>query len=388
MALPLSYNFRNVFVRWKSSVLAILGIALVVTVFVTLSGMSSGFRHALRSTGRTDNAIVYQKGSASELTSSISKEQENFVTVDSRIQRDANGKPLASPEMVVVANLLHRKDRTPTNVTIRGVTPAAFEVRGGITIKEGRRLTFGLQEVIVGQRIAERIEGLDLNSTFKLQKLDWKVAGIFASDGSGFESEIWMDSKVLSQAFNRRDMAQSITLRLTDPSVLREIATELEADPKVQVELKQERQYYEEQAGPIANAILALAGFVSIVMGIGAIFGGMNTMYAIVSQRTREIGTLRALGFSQGSILFSFMVESVLLALIGGVAGCVLATFSNGFSAATGGPGFSEVAFAFRITPEIYGYGLGFAAFMGLLGGLLPAIRAAGVPIAAALKDS
>ena len=388
MALPLSYNFRNVIVRWKSSLLAIFGIALVVSVFIALAGMSNGFRHALRSTGRTDNAIVYQRGSASELTSSIPKDQENFLKVDARIQRDANGRPLASPEMVVVANLLHRKDLTPTNVTIRGVTPLAFDVRGGISIREGRRLTFGLGEIIVGQRIAERIEGLDLNGSIKIQKLDWKVVGIFTSEGSGFESEIWMDSKVLSQAFNRREMAQSISMRLTSASVIPAFAEELKADPKVQVELKEERQYYEDQAGPIANNLLALAGFVSIVMGIGAVFGGMNTMYAIVSQRTREIGTLRALGFSRASILFSFMVESVLLALIGGAVGCVLAMPASTLTAATGGPGFSEVAFAFRITPEIHACGLGFAALMGILGGLLPAFRAAKVPIAAALKDS
>ncbi len=388
MALPLSYNFRNVIVRWKSSLLAIFGIALVVSVFIALAGMSNGFRHALRSTGRTDNAIVYQRGSASELTSSIPKDQENFLKVDARIQRDANGRPLASPEMVVVANLLHRKDLTPTNVTIRGVTPLAFDVRGGISIREGRRLTFGLGEIIVGQRIAERIEGLDLNGSIKIQKLNWKVVGIFTSEGSGFESEIWMDSKVLSQAFNRREMAQSISMRLTSASVIPEFAEELKADPKVQVELKEERQYYEDQAGPIANSLLALAGFVSIVMGIGAVFGGMNTMYAIVSQRTREIGTLRALGFSRASILFSFMVESVLLALIGGAVGCVLAMPASTLTAATGGPGFSEVAFAFRITPATHACGLGFAALMGILGGLFPAFRAARVPIAAALKDS
>lgn len=388
MALPISYNVRNVIVRWKSSVLAIVGIALVVTVFIALAGMSSGFRHALRSTGRTDNAIVYQRGSASELTSSIPKDQENFLKVDERVRRDANDRPMASPEMVVVANLLHRSDLTPTNVTIRGVTPAAFDVRGGVAIKSGRRLQFGLPEIIVGERIAERIAGLDLNGTLRMQKLDWTVVGTFTADGGGFESEIWMDSKVLSQAFNRREMAQSITLRLSDASVIPAFAEELKSDPKVQLELKEERQYYEDQAGPIANNLLALAGFVSIVMGIGAIFGGMNTMYAIVSQRTREVGTLRALGFSRWSILTSFLIESVLLALLGGVLGCVLSIPANGLTAATGGPGFSEVAFAFHITPMHYAAGLGFAACMGLLGGLLPAWRAARLPIAVALKES
>lgn len=388
MPLPLSYNVRNVIVRWRSSLLAIVGIALVVTVFIALVGMSSGFRHALRSTGRTDNAIVYQRGSASELTSSIPKDQENFLKVDPRVRRDAGGQPMASAEMVVVANLLHRSDLTPTNVTIRGVTPAAFDVRGGIAIKAGRRLQFGLPEIIVGERIAERIQGLDLNGSIRMQKLDWQVVGIFTADGGGFESEIWMDSKVLSQAFNRREMAQSITLRLTDPGDLTAFAEELKSDPKVQVELKEERQYYEEQAGPIANTLLVLAGFVCTVMGIGAIFGGMNTMYAIVAQRTREVGTLRALGFTRGSILASFLVESVLLALLGGLLGCLLSIPAHGLTGATGGPGFSEIAFAFHITPLHYSAALGFAALMGLLGGLLPAWRAARLPIAVALKES
>lgn len=387
MALPVSYNLRNVFVRWKTSLLAIFGIALVVAVFVVLTGMSSGFRHALRSTGRTDNAMIFQRGSASELTSSIPRDQENFLMVDPRIARDAEGKILASPEMVVVANLPRRLDGSPTNVTIRGVGPAAFDVRGGITIEEGRRMTFGLQEIIVGRRISQRMAGLDLGGTLRMQKRDWKVVGVFSADGGGFESEIWMDSKMLAQAFNRGVMAQSISVRLKDPGVIPTFAEELKSDPKVQVELKEERQYYEDQAGPIASSLLALAGFVSVVMGIGAVFGGMNTMYAIVAQRTREIGTLRALGFTRGSILLSFLLESMILAIIGGAVGCVLAIPFNGITTATGGPGFSELAFAFRITPLHFAAGLGFAAVMGLVGGLLPALRAAGVPISAALKD-
>ena len=390
MALPLSYNVKNVSVRWKSTILAILGIALVVTVFVALSGLASGFLHALRATGRQDNAIIVQRGSATELTSLIPKEQENFLVVDDRIARDANGTPLASPEMVVVANLKHRKDGSPTNVTIRGVSPRAFEVRGGIAIAQGqgRRFTFGLDEIIVGERIASRVADLDVGGTIRMQKRDWKVTGIFNAEGGGFESEIWMDAKVLSQAFNRREMAQSITLRMKDPAQIPSFALELQSDPKVQVELKQEQAYYADQAGPVATNILALTLFVSIVMAIGAVFGGMNTMYAIVAGRTREIGTLRALGFSRRSILLSFLVESLYIALLGGVLGYLLSLPANGMSAAMGGPGFSEVAFAFRITPTDQAYGLAFAGIMGVLGGLLPAVRAARIPISSALKEA
>ncbi|MBI4601149.1 MAG: ABC transporter permease [Planctomycetes bacterium] len=388
MALPLSYNYRSLLVRWKTTLLAVSGIALVVLVFVALLGMSSGFRHALRATGSPANAIVTQKGSGTELTSVVPKEQTDVLLVDSRVQRDAAGNPLGSPEQLVVVNLKHRRDGTPTNVAVRGVTPAAFDVRSGVRVREGRRFTFGLDEVIVGERIAQRIQGLDLGGAIRFQKRDWRITGVFTAEGSGFESEIWMDSKVLRQAFNRREMSQSLTLRLTDRKHLAELAADLARDPKLQVEVQEERQYYEDQAGPIASNLLYLAYFVSTIMGIGAVFGGMNTMYALVASRTREIATLRALGFSRRSVLLAFLIESQLLALAGAALGCALAVPVSGLSAATSGPTFSELAFAFRITHEQCTAGVIFAALMGLAGGLLPALRAARMPIAAALKEA
>jgi len=388
MALPLSYNLRNLKVRWQLTLLAVGGIALVVAVLVVLMAMAQGFSLALRATGSADNGIVTQRGSNSELTSGISQENAATIIADGRIARNDKGEILASPENVVVANLKRRADGQPTNVLIRGVTPVAFEVRRGIKLVAGRRFQPGLYEVMVGKRIAERIQGLDVGGTIKLQRKDWQVVGIYTSDGSGFESEIWADRDAMAPAFNRGGGYQSITLRLQDPSTLPAFNEQLKADPQFQVKLDQELKYYSDQAGSVSGQLMALAIFVAIVMGFGAVFGAMNTMNGIVAARTREIATLRALGFSRLSILVSFVIESTLLALVAGTIGCLLALPANGFTSATGNANFSELAFAFRITPAALAGGLVFALVMGVIGGLLPAIRAARMPIATALREA
>lgn len=388
MALPLSYNVRNIRVRWQVTLLAVLGIALVVAVFAVLMSMSAGFTQALRATGRPDNAIVVQRGSNSELTSWMSVDHRSILTVDSRVALGADGRPLASPEIVIVMNKL-KKNGEPTNVTIRGVTPMAFQVRGDIRIVRGRNFTPGLSEIIVGEKIADRIAGLDLGSTVPLQKRDWQVVGVFASDGNAFESEIWGDHDVMGPAFERNGGSNSLTLRLRDPKELAELDRTIRANPQMQLQAVSERKYYADQAGPLAQILRSLATFVSFVMGIGAVFGAMNTMYAIVAARTREIGTLRALGFPRRSVLTAFVIESVFLALIGGALGCLLALPMNGFSTGTGQTmSFSELAFAFRITPGIVLASMIFAVLMGLVGGLLPAARAARLPITTALREA
>jgi putative ABC transport system permease protein len=387
MALPLSYNVRNVRQRWQVTLLAIFGIALVVTVFVFLTAMSSGFRLALRATGRTDNAIIVQRGSNSELTSGIARAQASVMMVDSRVARGADGQPLASPEILVVANLKRKVDGADVNVSIRGVTPAAFAVRGGIRMARGRPFTAGLDEVVVGERAAERF-GLEVGGSVPIQKHDWKIVGVFSSEGSGFESEIWGDLNVMAEPLRRTGGYQVVAVRLADPSTLDAFKKTLEEDPQQQVTVTQERAYYEAQAGGIASALMGLAIFVAVVMGTGAVFGAMNTMYALVAARTREIGTLRALGFSRRSVLFSFVTESVFLAFVGGVLGCILALPANGVTSATNGANFSELAFAFRITPFALIVGIVFALVMGVLGGLLPAFRAARMPITSALREA
>lgn len=389
MALPvLSYNLRNVRQRWRVTALAIGGIALVVAVFVTLVALATGLRVALAATGSPRNAIAVQRGSVQELTSGISREDALVLADDSRVARDAAGRALASPEIIVAATLPRKADGTLTNVQFRGVSPMAFEVRAGVRIVDGRNLTPGLTEVVVGERLRERYAGADIGSTIRLQKRDWTVVGVFSAEGSSFESEVWADVDAVASAFNREGGYQSVSLRLVDPASLPAWAEEVSRNPRLRVDLKSERQFYEDQAGPVGAALFALAIFVSLVMAVGAVFGAMNTMYAVVAQRTREIGTLRALGFSRTSILLSFVVESVLIALVAGVLGALLALPANGLTAATGNVTFSDLAFAFRVTPRAIVAGLSFAVLMGLVGGLLPAFRAARMPITAALREA
>ena len=389
MALPLSYNVRNLRSRWKVTLLAIFGIALVVAAFVTILSMARGFNIALSSTGSDNNAIVTQRGSLSELTSWIDIGHANLISVDPRVARGADGKPLASCEVVVITTRPQKRTGLPTNITFRGVTPNAFKVRNSIKVVEGRNFTPGLYEVIVGRKMAERVTGVDVGSTINIQRKNWKVVGLFAADDSSFESEIWGDYDAMAPAIGRNGGCESLTVRLTNPSVLSGFDKDLRANPQIQVQADSERKYYENLAGSVATALIFLASFVAIVMGVGAVFGAMNTMYAIVSQRTREIGTLRALGFSRFSILVSFVMESVLLALVGGIVGCLVAVPMNGFTAATGQTAsFSELAFAFKITPGIVLVGLIFAVLMGFVGGLLPAVRASQMPITKALREA
>ncbi len=389
MAIPLSYNVRNVKVRWQLTLLAISGIALVVAVFAVLMSMTEGFKTALRSTGRTDNAIVVQRGSGSELTSGISLEDRNTILVDERVARDTSGQPLASWEQVIVIGLPRATDGQPANVTLRAVIPRAFEVRGGIRVVEGRSFTPGLDEVIVGRKLTKRIRGLAIGENVKYQQKLFKIVGLFESEGAAFESEIWGDFDTFSAIFQRGGGSNSLVLRMKDPAAIPELDRFIRAQPQMQLQALSERKYYEEQAGPLSQALSGLANFVAFVMGIGAVFGAINTMYAIVASRTREIGTLRALGFSRRSILTSFLIESVILATIGGAIGCLLAFPMNGFSTGTGQTqSFSEIAFAFQITPRIVLIGMSFAVVMGVLGGLLPALRGSRLPITSALREA
>ena len=382
MALPLIYNVRSLGQRWKVTLLAVIGIGMVVAVFVTLLAMESGFRISLRSTGSPDNGIVTQRGSMSELTSWMNIADANVIKVDPRVARDAAGQPLASCEVVILSNRPRKSDGQPANVTFRAVTPEAFKVRNQVKIVEGRNLTPGLYEVIAGKKIADRVNGLSIGSEVPLQRKQWKVVGLFTADGSSFESEVWGDYDAMAPAIGRNSGCSSLTLRLADPRTLAAFDKDVRANPRVQLQVDSEPKYYENLAGGTSTALLILAGFVGVVMGIGAVFGAMNTMYAIVSQRTREIGTLRALGFSRFSILLSFMMESVLLSLVAGVLGCLLASTMNGFTAGTGNTqSFSELAFAFRVTPPIIAIGMIFAVVMGILGGLLPAMRASRMAI-------
>ena len=389
MALPISYNVRSLRVRWQVTMLAVFGIALVVSVLTVLMAMSEGFSIALRATGRKDNAIIVQRGSMSELSSGVSLEHRNLFSVDERVARGSDGQPMASPEHVIVIALPKLSDGQATNVSIRAVTPRAFEVRGGIEITEGRRFTPGLDEVIVGEGLVRRIQGMHVGGDVSYQRKQFRIVGIFASQGGAFESEIWGDFDVFGAMFQRGGGCNALVVRMKDPGEIKALNKFIRSQPQVQLQAVEERKYYADQAGTLTDSLNGLARFVAVVMGIGAVFGAMNTMYAIVAARTREIGTLRALGFARRAILFSFVVESVFLALVGGALGCLLAFPMNGFSTGTGQTqSFSEIAFAFRITPGIVMAGMIFAGVMGLIGGFLPALRAARLPITTALREA
>jgi len=388
MAIPLAYNLRNIRQRWQVTLLAIAGIALVVTVFVIMIALTSGLRIALAATGSPDNAIVVQRGANAELTSGIARANADVIAADSRVARTRDGKPAVSPEIVVVATLPKRANGLHANVQLRGVSPAAFDVRANVRVTEGRRMEPGTTEVVVGRRVIERFSGADVGSAIRIKQRDWLVVGVFDADDSSFESEIWGALDVMASVFNRQGGYQSLTVKMADPGQLAGWASEVKANPRLPVDIKSEPVFYEEQAGPVAGALLGLTIFVSFVMAIGAVFGAMNTMYAVVSLRTREIGTLRALGFARRSILVSFVLESTFIALVAGALGVLLALPANGLTTATGNVTFSELAFAFRITPRAILGGMVFAGFMGVVGGLLPAVRAARLPILSALREA
>jgi len=387
MPLPLSYNVRSVRVRWPVALLAVVGIALVVAVFAVLMAMSQGFAAALRGTGRPDNVIVVSRGSNSEVVSFVELEDRNAILDHVPAVRGPDGQPLVSCEWVSVMALPRKSDGRRTNVVLRSVTPQTLLVRTGIRVTAGRLFTSGSDEVVVGRRILDRVRGLELGGVLRYQRKPLRIVGVFESEGAAFESEVWGDFETQRATFRRGTGSKSLVFRVEDPKQIAALDRWIRLQPNMLLRAVSERQYYDDQAGPVANTIKALGLLVAVVMGIGAVFAAMNTMYRIVASRTREIGTLRAVGFSRRAILSSFVLESALLGLAGGALGCLVASSVHGYSTGTSNlQSFSEVAFAFRITPAIIASSLGFALLMGVLGGLLPAARAARLPIAAAVR--
>ena len=372
--------------RWRVTVLAICSIALVVAVVDVLMSMSEGFATTLRSTGRPDNVIILERG-AMEMASTVTLAQRNVILDDPRLARGPDGQPVAAWEVLTVIALPRKANGRRASVRLRLVSAKAFEVRGGIRMTAGRRFTHGLDEVVVGQRIIDRVRGLALNGTVRFRRKEFKIVGIFESSGAAFESEIWADFDTASPLFGRGTDVKSIVARMKDPAQIPAFDRWMRNQPGLRQQALPEVQYYENQSGVVSTTLKALAALVAVFMGAGAVFGAMNTMYAIVAVRTREIGTLRALGFARGAILFSFVAESALLALVGGVLGCLLAFGTHGYSTSVSNmQSFSEVAYAFRVTPRIIASGMVFAWVVGVVGGLLPALRAARLPIAMAVR--
>jgi putative ABC transport system permease protein len=389
MAIPFSYNIRSVGARWANAVVSVLGIAGTVGVFLAMLAMARGFQATLIASGSLDNVIILRAGADSEMTSAVSLDQVRIIGDAPEIARSADGSPLLSPEVVVIGAFPLMTTGTDANVQIRGLNERVLDVRPTVHVTEGRFFKPGLAELVVGKYAVTTYRGFGLGATVDFGGQDWRVVGIFDSGGSAFDSELWCDSNLLSQTFGRSDnVYQSVTARLDSRNDFTALKDTLTADPRMTVDITGERAYYAKQSQAVSMLIRVLGFLVAFVMAIGAVFGALNTMYSAVAARAREIATLRALGFGGTSVVVSFVAESVLIALIGGVLGCIAVLPLNGFTAGTmNWQTFSHLAFAFKVTPSLMLWGLGFAALMGFIGGLLPAVRAARMPVATALRE-
>jgi putative ABC transport system permease protein len=388
MAIPIIYNLRSVRARWVSAIVAVLGIAGTVGVFIAMLSLARGFKATLVASGSPDNALIRRAGSTGEIDGTVPLDQVKVIQDTPGIARDGD-RPLVSPEVVVIAAFPLKATGTDANVQVRGVSPDALKVRRNVHMKEGRFFQAGLNELIVGRNVPSTYAGLNLGDTVRFGGGNWSVVGVFDAGGSAFDSEVWCDAHVLSQVYKRpENIFSSITVRLTSPAALTQLKDSLTSDPRMQVQVDREVDYYEKQSRGLTTLITILGTLVAGVMGIGAIFGALNTMYSAVSERSREIATMRAIGFGAAAIIVSFIFEALFISLIGGVVGCAAILPLNGFTtSAMNWQTFSHLAFAFRVTPLLLGIGVGFALLMGLAGGVPPAIRAARRPVVLALRE-
>ncbi len=387
MAIPVVYNVRSVRQRWTSAVVAVLGIAGTVGVFVAMLSLAHGFKATLVSSGSADNAMVRRAGSTSEMDSSITLDQVKVLEDEPGVARGPNG-PLVTSETVVIAPFPLRSTGTDANVQIRGVSSKTLEVRKKVKIVAGRFFEPGVAELIVGHNAVNTYSGLTLGSNVTFGGGTWRVVGVFDAGGSAFDSEVWCDARVLNQIYHRPDnVFQSVTLHLTSPAALRQFKDAVTSDPRLTVDVSREVDYYDKQSRALTVLITTLGGIVAFIMGIGAVFGALNTMYSAVAERSREIATLRAIGFGAGSVVFSFVLEALLISFAGGLLGCLAVLPLNGLTTgAMNWQTFSHLAFAFKITPPLLIQGVIFALVMGVVGGLPPALRAARRPVAPALR--
>ncbi|MEO1766834.1 ABC transporter permease [Thiobacter aerophilum] len=386
MGVPFSYVARNLATRRATTLLTASGMALVVFVFATVLMLSEGLRAALVQSGSPDNAVVIRRGAQTEVQSGVERAQAAIVESQPEVAFDAHGQLLASREIVVLISLRKRAGDGPANVTIRGVGPQGAALRPQVRLTDGRPFRPGASEVIAGRNVAARFQGAGLGETLRFGQREWRVVGLFDAGGSAFDSEIWGDADQLMQAF-RRPAYSSVIVRLRNPQAFDAFQARLASDPRLTVETKRETRFYADQSETLARFIEILGLALAVIFSAGATIGAMITMYAAVANRTQEIGTLRALGFTRRRILTAFLAESLLLALIGGVIGVVAASFMQVFTLSTmNWQTFAEIAFGFRLTPRIVAASLGFALAMGVAGGFLPALRAARLNIVDALR--
>jgi putative ABC transport system permease protein len=388
MAIPLTYNLRSLRVRWASTVVAVLGIAGTVGVFVAMLSLAKGFKATLVSSGSPHNAIVRRAGATSEMDGAVNVDHVKIIENAPGVERGESG-PLASPETVVIAAFPLKATGTDANVQVRGVSPKALDVRDNVKIVSGRVFQPGLNELVVGRYVAGTYSGFELGNTVKFGGGTWTVVGVFDAGGSAFDSEVWCDAKVVKDVYKRPpNVFSSVTVRLTSPDALAHFKDALTSDPRLTVQVDREIEYYDKQSRALTRLILVLGTMVGIVMGIGAVFGALNTMYSAVAERTREIATMRALGFGAGSVVSSFVFEALCIAFIGGVLGCLAVLPLNGLTTGTmNWQTFSHLAFAFRVTPGLLVGGVVFALLMGIIGGVPPAVRAARARVAVALRE-
>jgi putative ABC transport system permease protein len=382
-------NLRTLPERRGTSGATTFGVAAVVAVFVAVFSIAEGFRITMTATGSPDTAIVLRGGSDSEMMSGLQHDETRVIADAPGILRTPEGPPAASAELYVIVDVPKRSTGTDANVPLRGVQPAAFTVRDKVRLIAGRRFEPGKNEVMVGRAAAAEFAGLDLGRTLRWGENAWTVVGIFSAGGSVAESEIWCDVGVLQPAYRRGDTFQAVYAKLDSPRSFDRFKDALTTDPRLDVKVVRETDYYAEQSSRLYGLITSLGGIITVGMAFGAIFGALNTMYMAVASRTREIATLRALGFGGGPVVVSVLAESVLLALVGGAIGAAVAYFGfNGYQASTlNWNTFSQVAFAFAVTPRLLVRGILAALVMGLIGGLFPAIRAMRLPVATALRE-
>jgi ABC-type antimicrobial peptide transport system permease subunit len=387
MALPVAYSYNNLLARKVTTALGAGGIALVVLIFMAVLMLAHGLETTLKSTGSPENAIILRSGANAELVSSVDREAAAIIKTQAEVATGPDGSPIAGSEMNVIVNIPRRRDGQPSNVLVRGVAPESVQMRP-IEIVEGRMWRPGLSEVIAGSLISEKYRGCGIGESVKMGGREWTVVGIFEAGGTGFESEIWGDVEQVMAAINRSTFS-SVTVRLKDPSTLGALKERLESDKRLNVQVKSELEFYEEQSAQTAAFIYFMGLFITVVFSIAAILAAMLTMLATISHRTAEIGTLRALGYPRRSILMAFVLESTLLGLAGGVAGVLPGFFLTQVSfSTTNWVSFSEVAWKLSLSPRIVLWSFVFAGIMGLLGGLLPAFRASRIPITDALANA
>jgi putative ABC transport system permease protein len=381
-------NLRNMSQRAASSIVALIGIAGVVTVLIGMLSIAEGFRAVLEISGSPQVAIVLRSGATDEMGSGLAQDQIRVISDSKNVLRDEQG-PLVSPELYVVVDVPLITTGTAANVPLRGVGPQAAKLRGGFRIIEGTNFTPGKFEIVVGKGASMQFAGLKVGSQVRWGTTNWTVTGIFEDRGSVAESEIWTDASVLQNAYNRGNSYQSMRVKLTSPGAMQAFKDELTADPRLNVRVFSEKQYYEEQSRILVTLVKTVGTSIAVLMGLGAIFAALNTMYSAVSARMREIATLRALGFGSAPVVTSVLAEAMLIGLVGGVIGAIVSYFAfNGLRTSTMNfATFSQLTFAFTVTPALLVQGLIWALILGFIGGLLPSLRAARLPITTGLRE-